>query len=421
MINITNAVVEPAPYVNTIYVTPTPTVTPTASSTPTPSATPTLVGPPGAFDYGSGADGDVVINGSANLNTSTNIAGRICEDAFNDNVAIVRAASVTLANTIPAGCLNPGDEVLLISLQGGSSNFANVGNYEIFEVAAVIAKRVLFTTVKKNFYGENAGDDSNIGTASSQQRVMLQRVPNYRNLVVNGSISASNWDSDKNGVLAFKVSGTLSGSSTGIIKVGSGYQGGPRGYSPPAEDVNGWQGESYAGLGIQSAAKNEGGGGAEQASRGDGAGGGYGTYGNANNSSAGLEYGDAPLSQLFLGSGGGGSGAKYATDSHGKDGGDGGGAILILAKDILFTGTIRSNGRNGGSGTNRVTNETTDAHSGAGSGGSIFIAGDTIVLNALLATGGSTDDTSVQNKGQGAEGRIAIDLPPQFGPVLMLV
>ena len=92
-------------------------------------------------------------------------------------------------------------------------------------VGSVIGNTVYFTTPKIHFYGANAADDSNIGTSTGQQIVMLMRVPNYRNVTVNGTLTANAWNGLTGGLVVFRASGTVSGAGT-ILADGLGYRGG---------------------------------------------------------------------------------------------------------------------------------------------------------------------------------------------------
>jgi hypothetical protein len=109
--------------------------------------------------------------------------------------------------------LNLDDEILLIQLTDSSANTYNAGSYEFLRVALVTGSTVTFTSHKTKWYGNGWRSDSNIGTGSGQIRVMLMRVPNYDNVtIVNGTLTASAFDGNKHGVIAFRVQGELSGS-----------------------------------------------------------------------------------------------------------------------------------------------------------------------------------------------------------------
>ena len=176
-------------------------------------------------------------------------------DAIAYAVTTLTDGHAVVDRTPVQGCLNVNDEVMVINLRGSSTSTVNVGNYEFLRVASVSGSTVNFTSQKLKHYGSGLTDDANIGTGSGQQRVMLQRVPNYNNVTINGTITTNGWDGTKSGVVAFRVAGTLSGS--GMINAATiGYAGG--GSGSPA----GMQGESYGGIGTYSTAANLGGGGA---------------------------------------------------------------------------------------------------------------------------------------------------------------
>ena len=239
------------------------------------------------------------------------------------SVTSLTATTATLSSSPIAGCLAPGDEILLINLQGTSSYYTNVGNYEFLCVANVIGDLVVFQTAKVNFYGNNSDDDANIGTAKTNQRVVLQRVPNYDDLAIYGTLTGNQWNNSDYtsggtmfGVIVFRVYGTMSGN--GIISADSlGFHGGWRGSYPggynPEYNFRGYQGETYGGIGTISADPYLGGAGGGGGSWSRGGGGEYG--GGATNAtwqspgSAGNTYGLRSIVKLFLGSGGGGGGA----------------------------------------------------------------------------------------------------------------
>jgi len=365
----------------TLTITPSRTYTSSPTYTPsnTPKKTPTGWAPtPGVLDLLTGA--------TFNISTN-NTYPRACADG-GDGVAysvINLAATYAVLSVSPSNdCLTQNDEILLINMQGSKVSTANVGHYEFLHIASVNDNTVYFSTTKKLLYGENEYDDTNIGTDSGQQRVVLQRVPNYDNVILNGTLTANVWNGYKYGIIAFRVAGTLSGSGT-ILADKLGYVGG---YGGAGNGGCGTQGESYDGnTGACNSAPNLGGGGV-----GNNGGGGYGSKGYSGGS-GGNTYGDLDLARLFLGSGGGGSnGNTGGTTNGGKSGGKGGGIVLVAANNIgdqsnTWTGVITADGGDGAD----------DAgHSGGGSGGSIRIEGNMITVTApgnIAALGGSVGDT----------------------------
>src|SRR3990172_6707396 len=184
----------------------------------------------GNLDMGNGTDGAVTFVSSTNINTVNTIAGRVCADggdAVNYSVTGLMANTATLSSTPSSGCLVANDKVLLINLQGTSTAYTNVGNYEILEIQSISTNTVTFKTNKVNYYGDGANSDANIGTAVSNQRVMLQRISQYTSVIVNTGVNVipSDWDGTKGGVLAFMANGSVTLNGTGTFNTnGKGYR-----------------------------------------------------------------------------------------------------------------------------------------------------------------------------------------------------
>lgn len=232
----------------------------------------------------------------------------------------------------------------------------------------------------------------------------------YGNVTIESGAyaSAPGWTGSSGGTLSFSATGRVQ--IDGVLTMdGRGYRGG----GSVVGSSNGIQGESYGGPGVISEQPNGGGGGGAPDDRGQGAGGGYGSagadattyFGRAVH--GGQPYGDPALSTIFLGSGGGSSGANSAR--LGAAGGGGGGAISISAGSIVVTGRVSANGADGQS-----VNIDPGAiqGGGGGSGGSILLSADSIDLSqgsvsALGGQGGSGvyNGQSV-NGGNGGVGRI---------------
>ena len=176
-----------------------------APSLPLPEFRPTAI--PTGSETGTGADGIVVVTSDGNLTTDGLAAGRTCGDAVWYPVASLAASSAVLGTTPAAGCLAEGDEILLVTLRGASLGTANVGVYESLRVQAVSGSSATFTTNKKWSYGSGAGSDADIGSAAGQQRVVVQRVPNYRSLTVQAgaTLTVDVFDGIGGGVFAVRV------------------------------------------------------------------------------------------------------------------------------------------------------------------------------------------------------------------------
>ncbi|MCW5874154.1 MAG: hypothetical protein KIS88_05860 [Anaerolineales bacterium] len=383
--------------------TPTTTLTPslTPSPTPSPSLTPTLA--PGGV-WGTGQDGNVTIptaTAAHNLHTTNFAAGRTCSDggdAVVYSVTALSSNSATLSTSPSAGCLNVGDEILLANMQGANGSSINTGNHEFLRVLAVSGSTVTFYTNKENFYGSAGGSDAGIGTGATDQKVILQRVPNYADLTIAGTLTGSEWNGTRFGVLALRVAGELSGAGS-LHMNALGYRGGRGGWldTPRNEHSDAHQGESYPRVGVSSGSPNGGGGGGTNSNR--GAGGGYAATGVSGiNTTGGQPYGDAQLSHLWMGSGGGG-GDHPCSPCSGPTGGAGGGALYIYAHTVDYAGTLSANGGDGAC--YPVTNNQS---SGGGSGGTIRIEGDAITLDGSVTAAKGIGCAT----GDGSEGRIAV-------------
>lgn len=422
---------------------------------------------------GSGNDGAVTFSVNTNINTVNTITGRSCADggdAVNYSVTGISGAVITLSTTPSAGCLAAGNEVMLINLQGTTSNFTNVGNYETFLISSISTNTITLDATPSLYYGNGASDNTNIGTATSNQRVMLQRVPNYTTVTINGgvTVTGSAWNGVKGGVVAFKATGTVT--VTGNISVAQlGYraagqandtgQGGGGGESicgpatgPSASGTSGAAGSGdYSATGGSGTCGGGGGGGSTAGSgsgssggagggggstgMGGGGGGGYGTAGagssgwslvggsGGTNSSGngtsdggaggGGTYGAANLSKLFFGAaGGGGSSSSINSGQHswGGVGGTGAGIVYISAATVNVSGSISANGGNGNVGSGYVC-----GGGGGGAGGSIYIyatdstsLGNKLVTATAGAAAGSGCGANGRSGAAGGAGRIKV-------------
>ncbi len=301
-------------------------------------------------DYGDGSDGPITISSTRNINTNTIAAGRTCADGISYSLVGLATSTATTSSSVSSDCLSSGDKVMIINLQGTESNHGNVGNYEFLTIESVSGTVINFVEEKVNFYGNaTSSDDTNIGTSTSNQKVMIQRVPQYTSVIIQdgASLVTENWNGLKGGVLAFfSNSGVYVKNGSSITVNSLGYRGGSYFEEFPGIDpITPHQGESYGGIGGVSTGSNLGGvgsirvlgtyecgnllyyGGAGHSSDGS-------SLGSAN---GGLSYGSSSLDKLYLGSGG-----------HG----DGSGAIYVKSNiiDTDSSGFIRSSGSYGGSG-----------------------------------------------------------------------
>jgi hypothetical protein len=300
-----------------------------------------------SVNIGDGTDGDIVVSTNADITTIDLISGRTCVDggdAVNYSVSSLTGNTAALTSTPSSGCIDVGDEILLINLAGTSSAYGNVGNYETLRVSDVSGTVVTFTTPKTKFYGDVTDtSDTNIGVLANTQRVMLQRVPNYGNVTVNNSINfyPDDWNGVKGGVLFFRANGAVSANGS-IHAEGKGYRGGA---GATTYSVGGSGGETFTGTnGGATGAHYNGVAGTSIA----GGGGGSGDYYN------GGPVQVASIGTALLGGAGGGGGSVYASHypmgGGGGGGGYGGGGIGGQCFTDVNWGSCTGEGGNGGVG-----------------------------------------------------------------------
>ncbi|MCB0641336.1 MAG: PKD domain-containing protein, partial [Phaeodactylibacter sp.] len=307
------------------------------------------------------------------------------------------ALAVTTTNGFEAG-----QRVLIIQMQGATineSNSAQYGTISSLGSAGLYEQGVIASISGSTIFLENIL----INAYELSENVQLVSYPEYEDAIVEGELSAANWDGQTGGILAFSVQNTLTLEAS-INLDGKGFRGGtvqvlesscqwflnqddyyyPTGSwrgARKGEGIAQYISEKEAGRGPQA---NGGGGGNDH-----NAGGG----GGANQSAGGLGGihtppgvffcdGDYPgfpgkainsaNTRIFLG---GGGGAGHTDDNGaGSRGGNGGGLAFIRANTLIGNGhTISARGED----------SPTAAGDGAGGGG----AGGTLVLDIQNLSG----------------------------------
>ncbi len=260
--------------------------------------------------YGTGSDGAVTISTNTNLSTDIIATGRTCADAINYSVSSLTSNSATLSETPAARCIEEGDQILLINQQGTETSSVNTGNYEILNVASVVDDTITFNNEKTKFYGDGATDDTNIGTGSTNQKVMIQRVPQYSNVTIDPGVTltAGAWDGTKGGILYFKANGTVTNNGT-IDMNAKGFRGGVAAVSGP---------EASTGFTTNGGGGGGGGGGGHDSGVAPGGSGADGAEDGETSNGSRNAGGDG-----ITGGGGGGAGGGWAGPDGGGGGGDG--------------------------------------------------------------------------------------------------
>lgn len=364
---------------------------------------------------GDGSDGVLTVSGPANLQDNVDAPAYPVASMSSDRVVITGGPPVVA----------PGDEVILINMQGSAVSCSSAGVHEFLMVASVSGDEVVFQSAIQGGYGVGGANSDLTG-----QHVVLQRVPQFDTVYVSstGSLTVNGWNGSTGGLLVMRVASQLYVESGGSIRAdGLGYRGG-QGLDNDGE-AHGRQGESLCGNPqSQSTLPNDGGGGGGKymdGGDGCGQGGGGGAFGElgtwenytpacqggGNNDPAhneGQPYGAAELALVYPGSGGGSGGTDWHGDQSGS-GGAGGGLVMIFAAQVVLHGTLSARG-----GTGFVTPDPTDTgNGGGGSGGTIFLrAGSLEGSGSISAVGGlGADSVHDWNSpgGDGGAGRIRID------------
>ncbi len=362
----------------------------------------------------------VVVSADRNLSVDSLTPGRTCAEAPAYSVVGLTATTVTLSAAAPAGCLAPGDSVLLVNLQGAPGATGNVGNYEVLTVASVSGAEVTLRGARTRSYGSGAGDDANIGVGAGQQRVVMQRIPVFGELTVRAgaTLTVNAWDGLRGGVMAVRaaratVEGTLSvvarGFRNGSYSVDDGScseslatERGESIEGPPVVTLSASAGAS-GGLGAASGISFNG----EtplQPTAGHATAGEAGQYPNGRTlGAAGGTYGVGDGTRVTLGSGAGGnvtcrvgSFSPFLDPRSALAGG-----VLVLWSDVLVIGTA-----------GRIDASGTDGSRAAASGGFVLLRGNTVALGGaqVLARGsaGVAENRSGQRTNRGGDGYVVV-------------
>ena len=350
-------------------------------------------------DYGTQADGGVTISTAKNISTDTIASGRAVADGVSYLVTAITSSSsnsnITVSGSSVTG-VAVGDEMLLINVQGDTTNYNNVGNYEFLRVSGISTNIISFTAPVSKSYGTT--DNSAIGN----QKVILQRVPNYSTVTITsvGSLTANSWNGSLGGIVVFKCDTLINSGS--INTDGKGFRFGVGGIQDsgagctqyPSPSPAGDRGESYRGVnsvafcsrlgesaissiggggggggGCWNTSNRSGGGGGGGANRTNGGGGSNSAYGFNAGASGGTAY-NTNTSLLMFGGGGGGGGR--GVNAAGGIGGLGGGIVLIYANNFNNSAIINATGSRGVNGGGAPSDDSGGGGAG-GAGGVVLI------------------------------------------------
>jgi len=336
--------------------------------------------------FGNGHDGSVATSGT--INTYAAMTGAV------SGTTVVTSLSVSV-----------GDMVLLHQNQA-----ANAGKWELVTVASTGSGQFTSAQTLATNYVTGA------------QAVL---VPQYTGGTISGTITATDWAGTSGGIIALCSSGALTLTGT-INSDGDGFVGGAG--DPPTQTqspgaTQGYQGEAVDGSEAQSTAANDQGGGggkAEEAAGNQSVGGGGGGHGatgsngvtggdNTTPGTGGTTGGIDTLTTAIFGGGGGGGCLGPGVAGYAGKGGDGGGFVLIIAREFVCSaGTLTCDGSAGAVGYSEGSG------GGGGAGGSILIKAQiaTLGTSKVAATGGAGgaegSGGNGTDGGAGAVGRISL-------------
>lgn len=103
------------------------------------------------------------------------------------------------------------------------------------------------------------------------------------------------------------------------------------------------------------------------------------------------------------GGGGGGGGVleQGGIGGRGGNGGNGGGSIVVTAAEIIMTGGITANGKNGSAG---VRGDYAGGGGGGGGGGAVILVAATITNSGTVTVNGGSGGSGAYDGGRGADG-----------------
>jgi hypothetical protein len=361
---------------------------------------------------GDGRDGVFSITASKNIHTT--VIGNTRAGSAGDGVERKVSGDPTGGKVISVASgeedgFATGDLVLVINKQGNLADHSAVGNYQITSVASTTAGTINVTdTLNSNL----------VGSSATNYTITIVRIPQYSSMTFSGSANliSNSWYqvTGIGGIVAVACNGPVTFTAGGIDVWKKGFAGGSNG-----GHYNSGSGEGNRGRNTQYTNNNNGiatgytiagfagdgtggAGGGSHYSGSYGHGGGHGVAASSTGTQVGgLAIGNADLTEIHFGGGGGGEG--YCGGSGGATGGVGGGICLMFADTItMASGTyINANGKDG--------LKNCSQGSGGGAGGTVLLRANTMTFAAsslITATGGNNLVSSTYD---GAVGRIRLE------------
>ncbi len=168
-----------------------------------------------------GKDLDLTVTGTVTVNQYAQVSGTVGAGSPSITGVGLGAAMPTLA---------VGDLVMIYQAQGAAIDtsdsaafgavtaYNSAGRFEFQTVASVSGSTVTFATYAGNCSGLRFGYSGSSGA-------QIVRVPQYRNLTVNGTIAAQTWNGTTGGIVALTVAQTATINGT-ITAASAGFRGG---------------------------------------------------------------------------------------------------------------------------------------------------------------------------------------------------
>ncbi|MCY1073847.1 adventurous gliding motility protein AgmC [Archangium lansingense] len=372
---------------------------------------------PDTFGLGTGRNGTLTVStaGTNWINSYAPVTGPL---ASGDTVIPVGTC------TGEASCFAAGDLVLVLQTTGLvpepasgdttlldlNTRYKEVGRWEFARLASVTPTAMTLTAPLVYDYAANV--------------TQVIRVPEYTGVTINAtrSITAPSWNGSTGGVIAFLAqqtftnNGTVNANSIGFrggrfVDDGSGDAGcleteldksAPQGAQKGEGLAFTRYGDTHTGRGNVA----NGGGGGVCSKSGGGGGGNGGAGGNGGNSGDGNRpvggLGGAAVDGTFFArlTLGGGGGAGHGDSGSNVTGGRGGGIVFIRANQLTGTGSISSGGES-------VSVAASDASSGGGAGGTLYLRFATSAAcnaNSVSARGGIGGNSGLVQVGPGGGG-----------------
>jgi len=180
-------------------------------------------------------DGSCLVSGSDPVDLTAEKCGTTRKGGYPDIVSYaVSTISGSLVTVEKTDGIQSGDEIVLINLQGDGNHYESVGTYELLRVKEISGTSLTFTSPVQGIYGIKGENADFTG-----QKVIAQRIPQYTDVTVEkgATLTATAWNGNKGGILAFRSTGTLTVKGT-ITMTKKGYRSSPR-YDQSAESFCG--------------------------------------------------------------------------------------------------------------------------------------------------------------------------------------